>query len=46
VGNPDIDAVHPWHSPYFKADEEAFPLGAALLALSALIACDKFIQAT
>ena len=46
VGNPDIDAVHPWHSPYFKADEEAFPLGAALLALSALIACNKFIQAT
>jgi len=46
VGNPDIDAVHPWHSPHFKADEEAFPLGAALLALSALIACDKFIQAT
>ena len=45
VGNPNIDAIHPWHSPYFEADEEAFPLGAALLALSALIACDKFIQA-
>ena len=41
VGNPDIDAVHPWHSPHFKADEEALPLGAALLALTALIACES-----
>ncbi|MDD2206247.1 MAG: M20 family metallopeptidase [Aminobacterium sp.] len=35
VGNPEIDAVHPWHSPRFKADERALSIGAALLALSA-----------
>ncbi len=40
VGNPDIGAVHPWHSPLFVADERALPLGAAVLAQSAINAME------
>lgn len=36
VGNNDIGAVYPIHSPKFKADENALPIGAAILAQSAL----------
>lgn len=32
VGNPEIGAVHPWHSPLFLADERAFSIGAGVLA--------------
>ncbi len=32
VGNPEIGAVHPWHSPLFKADERALSIGAGVLA--------------
>jgi amidohydrolase len=32
VGNPDKGSTHPCHSPYFRIDEDALPLGAALLA--------------
>ena len=38
VGNPEIGAVHPWHSPLFTADESALPIGAGVLAQSALYA--------
>ncbi|WP_286953401.1 MULTISPECIES: M20 metallopeptidase family protein [Aminobacterium] len=44
VGNPDIDAIHPWHSPRFKADEGALSIGAGVLALSAcrgLLHCQR-----
>jgi amidohydrolase len=41
VGNPDIDAVHPWHSPHFKADEDSLWRGAALFAVSVVIALEK-----
>jgi amidohydrolase len=33
--NPDIDAVYPLHSPYFKLDESVLPTTSALLAASA-----------
>ena len=38
VGNPEIGAVHPWHSPLFTADESALSVGAGVLAQSALFA--------
>jgi hypothetical protein len=41
VGNPDIDAMHPWHSPHFKADEDSLWRGAALFAVSVVIALEK-----
>lgn len=41
VGNPDIGAVHPWHSPRFIIDERALPLGAGVLANSALLAMEQ-----
>ncbi len=41
VGNPDIDAIHPWHSPHFKADEDSLWRGAALFAVSVVIALEK-----
>lgn len=34
VGNPDIDAVHPWHHPKFRADERALAIGAGIFALA------------
>ena len=32
VRNAEVDAVHSWHSPYFDIDEEALPVGAAVLS--------------
>jgi amidohydrolase len=40
VGNPEIGAVHPWHSPYFTADESALPIGAGVLAQAAVYALE------
>lgn len=31
VGNAKIGAVHSWHHPRFKADEDAIPIGAAIM---------------
>ncbi len=36
VGNSDIGAVYPIHSPKFKADENALPIGAAVMAQTAV----------
>lgn len=36
VGNAKLGAVHAWHHPKFKADEEAIPIGAAVLTKSAI----------
>ncbi|MEN2995716.1 MAG: M20 family metallopeptidase [Acetomicrobium sp.] len=44
VGNPDIDAIHPWHSPHFKADEDALWRGAALFSVSAIIALEELTK--
>ena len=44
VGNPDIGAIHPWHSPLFVADERAFAPGAGVLAQSALYALQELSQ--
>ena len=41
VGNPEIGAVHPWHSPKFKIDERALAIGAGVLANTALIAMEE-----
>lgn len=38
VGNPEIGAVHPWHSPLFTADENALSIGAGVLAQTVLFA--------
>lgn len=35
VGNPEIGAVHPWHSPHYKVDERALKIGAYTLAQAA-----------
>ena len=32
VGNTQIDAVYPLHSPKFRADDNALPIGAAIMA--------------
>lgn len=36
VGNSSVGAVYPIHSPKFKADENALPLGAAIMAQAAI----------
>jgi metal-dependent amidase/aminoacylase/carboxypeptidase family protein len=36
VGNPEKNAVYPLHHPMFDLDEEALPIGAALLSAMAL----------
>ncbi len=36
VGNEDIGAVYPIHSPKFRADEDALPIGAAIMAQAAV----------
>lgn len=36
VGNKNIGAVYPIHSPKFKADEDALPIGAAIMAQNAI----------
>lgn len=43
VGNPDLGAIHPWHSPLFRADETSLPLGSSVLALAAWNALKKSI---
>ena len=35
VGNAKLGAIHTWHHPKFRADEDAIPIGAAVLAKSA-----------
>ncbi|HCL79161.1 MAG TPA: amidohydrolase, partial [Synergistaceae bacterium] len=40
VRNETIDARYPWHSPRFTADESALPVGAAVLARSAVLAME------
>lgn len=35
VGNKDIDAVYPLHNPKFRADNNALPIGAAIMAQTA-----------
>lgn len=32
IGNPDIEAVYPWHHPKFRADERALAIGAGIFA--------------
>jgi len=41
VGNLEEEAVYPWHSPFFAADERSLPVGAAVLARSALLALER-----
>jgi len=36
VGNPEIGAIHPWHSPLFVADDSYLWLGAGALAQAAV----------
>lgn len=36
VGNPAIGATQAWHHPKFKADEDAIPIGAAILTKSVI----------
>ncbi len=36
VGNTDVGAVYPIHSPKFIADENALPIGAAIMAQAAI----------
>lgn len=36
VGNKAIDACYPIHSPKFKADENALPIGAAIMSQTAI----------
>ncbi len=42
VRNEKKDCVYSWHSPHYQADTDALPIGAALLAMSALNASDLF----
>ncbi len=42
VGNEDIGAVYPIHSPKFKADEDALPIGVSVLAQCATEFLDTF----
>lgn len=42
VGNREKGAVYPIHSPKFKADEDALPLGSAILAQTAVDFLDTF----
>ena len=36
VINPELDAVHPLHSPYFTMDENVLPTAAAVMAKAAM----------
>ena len=36
VGNAKLGAVHAWHHPKFKADEDAIPIGAAVMTKSVI----------
>ena len=42
VGNEAIDAIYPIHSPKFKADEDALPIGVSVLAQIAIEFIDTF----
>ena len=42
VRNEEKDCVYSWHSPHYQADTDAIPIGAKLLAMSAILAADKF----
>ena len=42
VGNSDIGAVYPIHSPKFMADEDALPIGVSVLVQSAADFLDTF----
>lgn len=44
VGNPEIGAVHPWHSSLFTADETALPIGAGVLAQAAIFALESLAE--
>ncbi len=45
MGNTEIDAVHPWHSPLFVADDSHLYLGAASLAQAAVYAMAELKKA-
>ncbi|MGB5138788.1 MAG: M20/M25/M40 family metallo-hydrolase, partial [Candidatus Zixiibacteriota bacterium] len=36
IGNAKLGAVHAWHHPKFKADEDAIPIGAAVMTKSVI----------
>ncbi len=42
VGNEDIGAAYPIHSPKFKADEDALPIGVSVLVQCAIDFLDTF----
>ena len=42
AGNREKDCIYSWHSPHYQADPDAVPLGAKLLAVSALLASEEF----
>jgi len=42
VGNRDKDCVYSWHSPRYRADTDALPVGAKLFAMSALLTLEEF----
>ncbi|NLB83872.1 MAG: amidohydrolase, partial [Synergistaceae bacterium] len=44
VGNPEIGAVHPWHSSLFTADESALSIGAGVLAQAAIFALESLTE--
>ena len=44
VRNEEKGCVHSWHSPMYKADTDAIPIGASLFALSALIAGEELAK--
>ena len=45
VGNKELECVHPWHSPHFRADERAIPVGAGVYASSVFHAIDAIEKA-
>lgn len=44
VRNEDLDCIYSWHSPKFRTDPAALPIGAALLAMSAINAADDILS--
>ncbi len=42
VRNEQKDCIYSWHSPHYQADPDAVPIGAELLAMSALLAAEEF----
>ena len=41
VGNEELECVHPWHSPNFRADERCIPVGAGIYASSVFNAIES-----